>query len=221
MAPNSPSCSFIHAAMAGSHSTAPLNRSKSVLIVARLSASNRARVFKPVATPGAGTWEATFPEDRASLLDSILHVSGVLERRQVGVEAVCVAILAGYKSAKRDGHPDDCFCQSFLRVRFCRSVLSGLSPRPGADESFLAVGELEELDGNLPSVPDSVPDSPRFDQVQSNRSVLAPQLTRPNGQGYCRDTRRQIEACLRTHPRRNIVLELCPMGAIYQEGKNA
>src|SRR5882762_2860945 len=92
MAPNSPSCSFIHASMAGSRSTAPLNRSKSVLIVARLSASNRARVFKPVATPGAGTVEGTFPEDRASLLDSILHVSGVLERCQVGVEAACVAI---------------------------------------------------------------------------------------------------------------------------------
>jgi hypothetical protein len=29
---------FIHASMAGSRSTAPLNRSKSVLIVARLSA---------------------------------------------------------------------------------------------------------------------------------------------------------------------------------------
>src|SRR5258706_11598256 len=49
-----------------------------------------ARVFKPVATPGAGTWEGTFPEDRASLLDSILHVSGVLERCQVGIEAACV-----------------------------------------------------------------------------------------------------------------------------------
>src|ERR1700690_2460342 len=34
MAPNSPACSFIHASMAGSRSTAPLNRSKSVLIVA-------------------------------------------------------------------------------------------------------------------------------------------------------------------------------------------
>src|SRR5882762_11764995 len=38
MAPNSPACSFIHASMAGSRSTAPLNRSKSVFIVARLSA---------------------------------------------------------------------------------------------------------------------------------------------------------------------------------------
>src|SRR5258705_3003173 len=152
MAPNSPACSFIHASMAGSRSTAPLNRSKSVFIVARLSASNRARVFKPVATPGAGTWEGTFTEDRASLLDSILHVSGVLERRQVGIEAACVAILAGYKSVKRDSHPDDYFCQSFLRARFCRSVLSGLSPRQGADESFLAVRQLEKFDGNIPSV---------------------------------------------------------------------
>src|SRR5882762_10329077 len=37
MAPNPPACSFIHASMAGSRSTAPLNRSKSVLIVAPLS----------------------------------------------------------------------------------------------------------------------------------------------------------------------------------------
>src|SRR5439155_7302705 len=38
MAPNSPACSFIHASMAGSRSTAPLNRSNSVLIVAPFSA---------------------------------------------------------------------------------------------------------------------------------------------------------------------------------------
>src|ERR1700675_2187016 len=38
MAPNSPACSFIHASMAGSRSTAPLNRSNSVLIAAPLSA---------------------------------------------------------------------------------------------------------------------------------------------------------------------------------------
>src|SRR5580704_15006342 len=38
MAPNSPACSFIHASMAGSRSTAPLNRSNSVLIIAPLSA---------------------------------------------------------------------------------------------------------------------------------------------------------------------------------------
>src|SRR6267378_6893195 len=74
------------------------------------------------------------------------------ERCQVGIEAACIAILAGYKSVKRDGHPDDYFCQSFLRARFCRSVLSGLSPRPGADESFLAVRQLEKFDGNIPSV---------------------------------------------------------------------
>src|SRR6266849_3384550 len=36
MAPNSPACSFIHASMAGSRSTAPLNRSNSDLIVAPL-----------------------------------------------------------------------------------------------------------------------------------------------------------------------------------------
>src|ERR1017187_102080 len=36
MAPNSPACFFIHASMAGSRSTAPLNRSNSVLIVAPL-----------------------------------------------------------------------------------------------------------------------------------------------------------------------------------------
>src|SRR5258708_38151847 len=35
-APNSPECSLIHASMAGASSTAPLNRSNSVLIVATL-----------------------------------------------------------------------------------------------------------------------------------------------------------------------------------------
>src|SRR5262245_11441602 len=38
MAPNSPVYSFIHASMAGSRSSVPLNRSNSVLIVAPLSA---------------------------------------------------------------------------------------------------------------------------------------------------------------------------------------
>jgi len=59
----------------------------------------------------------------------------------------------GYKPVKRDGHPDDYFCQEFLRARFCRSVLSGLSPRPWADESFLAFRQLEKFGGNIPSVP--------------------------------------------------------------------
>jgi hypothetical protein len=44
------------------------------------------------------------------------NVSGVSERRQVGIEATCVAILVGYKPVKRDGHPDDYFGQWFLRV---------------------------------------------------------------------------------------------------------
>src|SRR5712671_6166614 len=68
-------------------------------------------------------------QDCTSLLDSVLHVSGVSERRQVGIEATCVAILVGYKPVKRDGHPDDYFCQSFLGVRLCPSVISGLSPK--------------------------------------------------------------------------------------------
>src|SRR6266403_1374521 len=38
MAPNSPECSFIHASMAGSRSTAPSNRSNSVLIISLPSA---------------------------------------------------------------------------------------------------------------------------------------------------------------------------------------
>src|SRR5258706_11724489 len=37
MTPSPPACSFIHTSMAGSRSTAPLNRSKSVLIVTPLS----------------------------------------------------------------------------------------------------------------------------------------------------------------------------------------
>src|SRR5262249_10338332 len=39
MAPNPPACCFIHASMAGSRSTAPLNRSNSVLIAAPLAFS--------------------------------------------------------------------------------------------------------------------------------------------------------------------------------------
>jgi len=76
-----------------------------------------------------------FPEDCTSLLDSVLHVSGVLERRQVGVEAACVAILAGYKPVKRDVIPTIAFANRssapILSIRPFR-----LSPRQGADESF-------------------------------------------------------------------------------------
>src|SRR5882672_8852164 len=39
MAPNSPACSLIQASMAGARSTAPLNRSNSVLIVATLESA--------------------------------------------------------------------------------------------------------------------------------------------------------------------------------------
>src|SRR6266481_5245367 len=39
MAPNSPTCSLIQASMAGARSTAPLNRSNSVLIVATLESA--------------------------------------------------------------------------------------------------------------------------------------------------------------------------------------
>jgi len=48
MAPNSPRCSFIHASMAGSRSTAPLNRSNRALIVARFSLSNLCCVVPPI-----------------------------------------------------------------------------------------------------------------------------------------------------------------------------
>src|SRR5712691_828426 len=44
MAPNSPACYFIHASMAGSRSTAPLNRSNSDLIVAPLFFSRDLRL---------------------------------------------------------------------------------------------------------------------------------------------------------------------------------
>ena len=67
-------------------------------------------------------------EDCTSLLDSVLHLSGVSERRQVAIKATCVAILIGYKPVKRDGHSDDTFCQWGLRVRLCRSVISRLAP---------------------------------------------------------------------------------------------
>src|SRR5713226_3713069 len=58
MAPKPPACSFIQAAMAGSCSTAPLNRSNSVLIVAPLSAfspsaARAALVFRTAGFPPA------------------------------------------------------------------------------------------------------------------------------------------------------------------------
>jgi hypothetical protein len=54
MAPTSPPCSFIHASMAGSRSTAPLNRSNSVLILAAFSLSDRCYVAPLHETKGMG-----------------------------------------------------------------------------------------------------------------------------------------------------------------------
>src|SRR6266851_5200025 len=73
MAPNSPECSFIHASMAGSRSTAPLNRSSSVLIVAPLSRSvvtlHLTRVGHWLVVP-AGTKEIYFLSNAVALTDS-------------------------------------------------------------------------------------------------------------------------------------------------------
>src|SRR6266852_4163221 len=59
MAPNSPACSFIHASMAGSRSTAPLNRSNSVLIADPLSAFELCGYVAPLSflqqNPSSGT----------------------------------------------------------------------------------------------------------------------------------------------------------------------
>jgi len=49
--------------------------------------------------------------------------------------------------------PTTTFANRSSVPRFRPSVLSGLSPRPGAYESFLAVRQLEKFDGNIPSFP--------------------------------------------------------------------
>src|SRR6516162_7281623 len=66
MAPNSPACSFIQASMAGSLSTAPLNRSSSVLIVAPLSAFEIGRLRNTL----------TFLQSRPGAADITLPSSG-------------------------------------------------------------------------------------------------------------------------------------------------
>jgi len=48
-------------------------------------------------------------EDCTSLLDSVLHVSGVLERRQVGVERRALP-FGRLQTRQASGTSDDCFC---------------------------------------------------------------------------------------------------------------
>src|SRR6266436_290731 len=59
MDPNSPACFFIHVSMAGSRSTAPLNRSNSDLIVAPLFRDLRLR--NTLHEKASGLWR---PEER-------------------------------------------------------------------------------------------------------------------------------------------------------------
>src|SRR5438876_4378655 len=66
MAPNSPACSFIHASMAGSRSTAPSNRSNSVLIISLLSARlppALAAILSPLPLPTSR--QSPLPRSRA------------------------------------------------------------------------------------------------------------------------------------------------------------
>src|SRR5580658_8683199 len=51
------------------------------------------------------------------------------ERRQVLIEATCVAILVGYEAVKRDGHADDYFWRWGLLGRLWRGAIRGLSPK--------------------------------------------------------------------------------------------
>src|SRR5882724_9181084 len=87
MAPNSPACSFIHASMAGSRSTAPLNRSNSVLIVATLESAGGVlswRFERYLLVPGCHTF-------------LILH--GIAET--FGLDAELAKNVQGHQSAMR------------------------------------------------------------------------------------------------------------------------
>src|SRR5712692_4625564 len=76
MAPKPPACSFIQAAMAGSCSTAPLNRSNSVLIVAPLSA------FSPSAARAALVFRtAGFPPLSPRCVEAVLQPGSFLVTR--------------------------------------------------------------------------------------------------------------------------------------------
>src|SRR6266481_5010105 len=87
MAPNSPACSFIHASMAGSRSTAPLNRSNSVFIVATLESAGGVlswRFERYLLVPGCHTF-------------LILH--GIAET--FGLDAELAKSVQGHQSAMR------------------------------------------------------------------------------------------------------------------------
>src|SRR5437016_5164562 len=86
MAPNSPACAFIHASMAGSRSTAPLNRSNSVLIVATLESAGVLswRFERYLLVPGCHTF-------------LILH--GIAET--FGLDAELAKSVQGHQSAMR------------------------------------------------------------------------------------------------------------------------
>src|SRR6266705_4240292 len=62
MAPNSPARSFIHASMAGARSTAPLNRSKSALMIAPLSSFSPSAARATLVFRSAGFQPALFLE---------------------------------------------------------------------------------------------------------------------------------------------------------------
>jgi hypothetical protein len=68
-------------------------------------------------------------KDRTSLLDSVLHVSGVSERRQVGIEATCVAILVGYNPSSETVIPTTTFANSSSVFDYVDPSFSGLSPK--------------------------------------------------------------------------------------------
>src|SRR3984885_3177133 len=87
MAPSSPACSLIQASMAGARSTAPLNRSKSVLIVATLQSAGGVlswRFQRYLLVPGCHTF-------------LILH--GIAET--LGLDAELAKSVQGHQSAIR------------------------------------------------------------------------------------------------------------------------
>src|SRR4029077_11296180 len=142
MAINSPACSLIHASMTGSRSTAPLNRSNSVLIVATLESAGGFlswRFERYLLVPGCHTF-------------LILH--GIAET--FGLDAELAKSVQGHQSAmcvERHDMGEDAAVREGLR-RFAQSVDERIIPGgavPNVTENTMqfGIGLFEPLQHRL------------------------------------------------------------------------
>src|SRR4030088_2728292 len=143
MAPNSPACSLIQASMAGARSTAPLNRSNSVLIVETLESAGGGvlswRFERYVLVPGCHTF-------------LILH--GIAET--FGLDAELAKSVQGHQSAMRvECHDmgEDAAEREGLS-RFAQSVDEGIIPAGAVSDITentiqFSIGRFEPLQHGL------------------------------------------------------------------------